>query len=1112
MKKFLSILLVLSMAFSAAACARVDVASDKHLFSAKQADGQAISNMTNLSASAATGESDGKMVYYEDFNDLSSDLSHVEILEALGWKALYNSPICVPVGHEKVSEVGNRTNPTAIMSVSGGRLYINNNVASPVESIFKILPEDYMQVCGNGDYTIQYDLKFDTFNSPNSYVSAAPHFSYDFDTNSHTFPMVIIRGTGRMNHEMRVNNGATGGGHMNVNNSSAISANQTTAANGWWVTRILNGMSDAVYDSTATTNLLADKEFTVTIKMVKQNSDWSDTISRSELGDISKMSESKLTTAESETLTWGYHIYINGILVSRFNPENANAHYWNELTANTFGFYFGAGTAVYLDNLAIWTGLDGMPTNTSTAAYEALVTREPTPGKDGMMVYYEDFNGLTSDMSHADILEELSWKALYNSASSIPANLTDLAEVGERKNPTAIFSASNGSLYVNNNVSSAAESIFKILTDEYMASCAAGDYTISYDMVFDTFNNANAYVSAAPHFSYDATTNSHTFPMVIIRATGRMNHELRVNNGATGGGHKNVNNSSAISANQTSAANAWWVTRIFGELSNATYDSTATTNLITGQNINVTIKMVKRTSSWSDAIDRAELGDISKVNASRLTTAETEKLTWGYHIYINGVLASRFNTENENAQYWNELTSDTFGFFFGANTAVYLDNLAIWTGLGDMPEDTTTTAYENHIAGIVTPEPEPETQPDVVDPDETGIVIVKNDTARLYVVIPENADRNVLYAKDKLVHKVEALTGVTLSSGTDTDHAYELIIGNTGRAESVALAQTLSDGEYAIKVVGNKIVIVADEDVFLYDAVDHFINTYITDEYASITENRIVLNSVIDVKGVGDTTSLRYLFTQSQTLSSDNNLKFNVPYPSSTIKATQGGGTDGTYFYQAFIQRDNTSDEANNVVKIGKFDMLTGEAITYSGNLTLNHSNDITYNTKTGQLVVCHNNPNHSRLTIIDPVTLTVVRVVDLPCNIYSITYSPERDMYMVGCSGGQNIRYITSDFKLASNEVFKATPLTSDYTTQGICSDENFIYCVLWDGARSTTEDFQNVITVYDWYGNFVGIIEFNVGVLEPENIIVNDGQISVLCYYSSIGGKLFNIFPKVE
>lgn len=66
---------------------------------------------------------------------------------------------------------------------------------------------------------------------------------------------------------------------------------------------------------------------------------------------------------------------------------------------------------------------------------------------------------------------------------------------------------------------------------------------------------------------------------------------------------------------------------------------------------------------------------------------------------------------------------------------------------------------------------------------------------------------------------------------------------------------------------------------------------------------------------------------------------------------------------------------------------------------------------------------------------------------------------------------------------IYQPTELTTGYTTRGATSDENFIYFVLYN---------QNVITVYDWDGNFVTLIKLTVDG-EPENLSVVDDTIYV-------------------
>ena len=43
--------------------------------------------------------------------------------------------------------------------------------------------------------------------------------------------------------------------------------------------------------------------------------------------------------------------------------------------------------------------------------------------------------------------------------------------------------------------------------------------------------------------------------------------------------------------------------------------------------------------------------------------------------------------------------------------------------------------------------------------------------------------------------------------------------------------------------------------------------------------------------------------------------------------------------------------------------------------------------------------------------------------------------------------------------------------------------------------DDFQNLVAIYDWDGNYCGVLEFNVGVQEPESISILNGEIYAVC-----------------
>ncbi len=255
------------------------------------------------------------------------------------------------------------------------------------------------------------------------------------------------------------------------------------------------------------------------------------------------------------------------------------------------------------------------------------------------------------------------------------------------------------------------------------------------------------------------------------------------------------------------------------------------------------------------------------------------------------------------------------------------------------------------------------------------------------------------------------------------------------------------------------------------------------------------------------------LFKQAEVITSDSELLFTIPKPDPEfLKETQGGCSDRKkYYYQTFMYRDRPSNEENNVCRIAKIDFDTGEVVKWSGDFhTLNHSNDIAYNPNNNTLAVCHNNPNRRRVTIIDADTLEQIEVRELEVMIYSIDYNAKQNKYVVGLSGGQDLMFLDSDFKPIEGSRITATDKTQRYTTQGICSDDELIYCVLWDGKGYRMGCLQGAATVYSWEGKYVGIIEYDIGVREPENISVINNALYICA--SNKGAGYFRITPKLK
>jgi hypothetical protein len=135
---------------------------------------------------------------------------------------------------------------------------------------------------------------------------------------------------------------------------------------------------------------------------------------------------------------------------------------------------------------------------------------------------------------------------------------------------------------------------------------------------------------------------------------------------------------------------------------------------------------------------------------------------------------------------------------------------------------------------------------------------------------------------------------------------------------------------------------------------------------------------------------------------------------------------------------------------------------------------------------------------VVTPETLTVVGTETIGNSIYSIDYNPTTDRYVVGLSGGQSFCILDADFKVVSR-VNDPTPRTKGYTTQGVTSDDRYIYFVLYHKSP-------NVITVYDWDGKFVTLIELDIGTIEPESIAIVRHEIYIFCGLSG-EGRLYRI-----
>jgi len=256
------------------------------------------------------------------------------------------------------------------------------------------------------------------------------------------------------------------------------------------------------------------------------------------------------------------------------------------------------------------------------------------------------------------------------------------------------------------------------------------------------------------------------------------------------------------------------------------------------------------------------------------------------------------------------------------------------------------------------------------------------------------------------------------------------------------------------------------------------------------------------------------LLSERNVITSDVEKLFSIGYPDDFIRGFQGGCSDGSkYYYLAMMHFDFESNQEDNYTRIAKIDLKTGKVVKWSKDYKMNHANDIAYDPNKNILVVCHNRPNRNRLTLVDAETLEKIETVDLPIDVYSIDFNAKRNRYVVGISGSWKYTFLSSDFELVEDSVCNGTDITARYTKQGMCADDDMIYFILWDGKHKNEPDFQNEISVYDWDGNFKGLIEFYVGISEPENLSIVNGEIIAVCGPEEEShADFYKIVPKIK
>jgi len=380
-------------------------------------------------------------------------------------------------------------------------------------------------------------------------------------------------------------------------------------------------------------------------------------------------------------------------------------------------------------------------------------------------------------------------------------------------------------------------------------------------------------------------------------------------------------------------------------------------------------------------------------------------------------------------------------------------------------------------------------QADTTQAQPENAVIFKDNTSNYTVVRSDTANNTIVDFVAEFRIRLCSMGNCDIGIGSDyispkqtyDPASYEILVGETIREESIKLYEDLSDIGFIIRVNGNKLLVGGTDEYMIYCAIGYILNNLI--EQDDNSKASLVLSNDYEYISSSDISAP----TPEDVIESG---KAYAMYPIEKVinlsgvgsyTVLEGGGTDGTYAYYAFL--NNTTDTA----VITKIDIATWTVVKTSEQLDTGHTNDITYNPKLGLLVVNNSNDSWCGVSYIDPVTLTETEYRVNTISSRGISYIEETDQYVLG---GVYDFYITdSQFNLQK----QFTCGNPQYTTQGLYCDGTYIYDVRYATANGT-----NYITINNVNGTYAGTATLDGVSGEPENIF-RDGNDFYIAYNKS-------------
>ena len=286
-------------------------------------------------------------------------------------------------------------------------------------------------------------------------------------------------------------------------------------------------------------------------------------------------------------------------------------------------------------------------TEAPTEAPTEAATEPPKPvNQDGTMIYYEDFESYGEINGAQNVAEALGWKLLSATYDFAPSDWT-----GE-------LYIKNGELIVENysDQFDGTDSYAMILTDNYMKKAAEyGKYTLQYDVTYTGASNYKRYINIVTEY------NGESYNSFIYRICGYGN-------------------------NQCYCYESWH-----------TYDAAYENDAFAAQKKNTetnTTIAYKLLGIEADVANDAAINNFKDVTVTIRVCRDMET---GCSVYMKTaemtdfVLVSLTDEFSDGSEFIEDLTGRAVCFKAGGKINGRMDNIALWLGFTDTPEDKTVT-------------------------------------------------------------------------------------------------------------------------------------------------------------------------------------------------------------------------------------------------------------------------------------------------------------------------------------------------------------------------------------------------------------------------------------